>query len=255
MLALFMLVFMLRTAGEQSALLLAGGLPIAAAGLFHGRKLQLQLMARAAIWAAVIFNMVLAHIGWWTSAASAAAVTGSLALLIAGPAASAEPGAFQPVAYQRTLTLSLVLGLADAFTLWMWTGFAVLDHAPMPVTAWLLAFAVITLVSVIGLYRLRMWGLALSVLANLGIAIVFGAGLVQVQELKIIFITTAIAQLVVALPVLAGVILRRPLEPPAWLLRASRLLVPTALVMMIALALQPLCGRPVLRQLGEWLLR
>jgi hypothetical protein len=255
MLALFMLVFMLDTAKGESFLLLSGGLPLAAAGLFHGRKLQLQLMARAAIWAAMILDMVLAHIGWHMGAASGAVVTGALALLVAGPVASAEPGAFQPVAYQRTLTLSLVLGLADTFTLWMWTGFAMLGNAPVIDTLGFLACAVVTLVSVIGLYRLRMWGLALSVVGNAGIVIVFGLDLIRLPELKIIFITPAIAQLVVALPVLAGVILRRPLEPPAWVLRASRMLVPTALVMMIALAIQPLFGRPVLRQIAEWLLR
>ena len=53
---------------------------------------------------------------------------------------------------------------------------------------------------------------------------------------------------------IAGVILRRPLELPAWLERSSRLLLPGALLAVIALAVQPMFGRSVLRELAMWLL-
>jgi hypothetical protein len=183
-------------------------------------------------------------------------VSGALALLIAGRVrADAEPGAFQPVAYQKTLTLSLVLALADTFTLWMWTAFALTGGAPPADTLGFAICAVATLASAIGLYRLRLWALALSVVTNAGIALVFGARIIDVQELRIVFITTAIAQLVLALPVIVGVIRRRPLELPAWLQCGSRVLLPGALIAVIALALQPLQGRSILIDLAMWLLR
>ena len=255
LLALLAFVFMLRLADEAHALLLPAALPAIAAVLFQSRKLQLQLLARAAIWAAVILNMLLAHLDRPPSWATAMVVSGALALLAAGRvAADSEPGAFQPVAYRKTLTLSLVLAFADTLTLWMWTAFALLGGAPAADTLGFLACAVVTLVGAVGLYRLRMWALALNVLANLGIAIVFAAGLIEIRELKIVFITTALAQLLVALPVLLGVILRRPLELPTWLQRGSRALLPAALLGVIALALQPLFGPSILLRLGLWLL-
>jgi hypothetical protein len=64
-----------------------------------------------------------------------------------------------------------------------------------------------------------------------------------------------LAQLVLALPVVIGVIRRRPLELPAWLQRSSRVLLPGALLAVIALALQPLQGRSILIDLARWLLR
>ncbi|HWO17647.1 MAG TPA: hypothetical protein VNO30_02685 [Kofleriaceae bacterium] len=247
--------FMVKVAEHEHLLLLPAALPAIAAPLFHIRKLQAQMLARAGIWSAVMLGMLFAHLERQPSAAIAMVVSGALALLIAGrSAASAEPGAFRPVAYQKTLTLSLVLALADTLTLWMWTAFALLGGAPRKDTLGFFICAVITLASVIGLYRLRMWGLALGVLGNLGIAIVFGARIIDVQELRIVFITTALTQLLVALPVLVGVIRRRPMELPAWLQNSTRVLYPAALLGVIALALQPLTGRSILLDIAMWLL-
>jgi hypothetical protein len=99
-----------------------------------------------------------------------------------------------------------------------------------------------------------MWGLTLNVLANIGIAIVFGTGIIDVQELRIVFMAAALVQLLLALPVLVGVIRRRPLELPMWLQRGARVLLPAALIAVIALAIQPLFGRSILVQLADWLL-
>ena len=247
---------MVKVAEDGSFVPLPALLPGIAVLLFHGRTLPAQMIARAAIWSAVILGMLFAHLERPPHHASAMVVSGALALLVAGrAAASAGPGAFQPVAYQKTLSLSLVLALADTLTLWMWTAFALLGGARTADTLGFFACAMITLVSVIGLYRLRLWGLALGVLANIGIAIVFGADLIRVHELKLVFIATALAQLLVALPVLVGVIRRRPMELPAWLQHSSRVLFPAALVAVIALALQPLFGRSVLIEIAMWLMR
>jgi hypothetical protein len=136
----------------------------------------------------------------------------------------------------------------------MWAGFALQGHARTTEVVAFFTLGSITLVSAIGLYRLRMWGLVLGVLANAGIAILFGARLIDIYELRIVFVATALAQLLVAVPVLVGVVVRRPLEPPAWLERASRVLLPIALVGVIALALQPLFGRSILIRIAEYLL-
>ncbi|HSK04841.1 MAG TPA: hypothetical protein VK932_26510 [Kofleriaceae bacterium] len=259
LLAILASVFMIKVAERTPVLLLPAALPVLAAVLLHRPRLQAQLVARAALWAAMILHMLLghveAHVNARPNASIAVAVAGALALLVAGRVSpGAEPGAFQPAAYRKTLTLSLVLALADTFTLWMWTAFALLGGAPTLDMLGFLACAIVTLVGAIGLYRLRMWALALNVLANVGIALLFGARIIDVQELRLVFIASALAQLLVALPVLAGVILHRPLELPGWLQRGSRVLLPAALIAVIALALQPLFGRSVLVELAIWLL-
>jgi hypothetical protein len=253
--ALLSVASVLEVAGHELILFLPAALPATAAVLFHRRKLQLQLIARAAIWTAMILNMLIAHLDREPHYAVAAVVSGALALLAAGRIPEgAEAGSFQPVAYQKTLTLSLVLALADTLTLWMWTVFALLGGAPALDTLGFFSCAVVSLVGAVGLYRLRMWALVLNVLANIGIALVFGLGFIHVYELRIAFVATALAQLVVALPVLVGVIRRRPLELPAWLQHSARVLLPAALLGVIALAVQPLFGRSVLVQLAAWLL-
>jgi hypothetical protein len=255
LLALLATGFMVKTTADGRIVPLPAILPAIAVLLFHGRTLPAQMIARAAVWSAMILGMLLAHLEREPSYASAMVISGALALLVAGRgAASAEPGSFRPVAYQKTLTLSLVLALADTLTLWMWTAFALMDAVRVIDKLGFLAFAVLTLVSAIGLYRLRMWGLTLSVLANIGIAVVFGTGLIRVYELKLVFIATALAQLLVALPVLVGVIRRRPMELPAWLQHSARVLYPLALLAVIALALQPRFGRSVLIEIARWLL-
>lgn len=256
--SLFSLVafgFMFRIADRAPFMMMPAMMAIAAAALFHWSSMQAQLIARAAIWTPMILNLLLAHLDPEAHDAVGMVVSGALALLAAGRITDdVTPGSFQPVAYRKTLTLSLVLALADTLTLSMWTAFAVIAETSMVDQLGFGLCAVATLASAIGLYRLRMWGLVLGVIANVGIAIVFGAGIIEVQELKIVFIATAAAQLLVATPVIAGVILRRPLETPAWLQKLSRFLLPVALLGVIALAIQPMFGPSILLRLATWLL-
>src|SRR5436190_11195294 len=94
--ALLAFASVLEVAGRELVLLLPAVLPATAAVLFHRRKLQLQLIARAAIWTAVILNMLIAHLDREPHYAIAAVVSGALALLAAGRIpAGAEPGSFQ----------------------------------------------------------------------------------------------------------------------------------------------------------------
>lgn len=256
--SLFSLVafgFMFHIADRAQFMMLPAMMSIAAAALFHWPSMQAQLIARAAIWTPMLLNMLLAHLDQEAHDAVGMVVSGALALLAAGRITeNVTPGSFQPIAYRKTLTLSLVLALADTLTLSMWTAFAVVAEAPRVDQLGFGLCAAVTLASAIGLYRLRMWGLVLGVIANVGIAIVFGAGIIEVQELRIVFIATAAAQLLVATPVIASVILRRPLELPAWLQTISRFLLPVALLGVIALALQPLFGSSILLRLATWLL-
>jgi hypothetical protein len=256
LLAILSCMFMVEVAEESPVLLLPAALPAVAALLFHFRTLQSQLIARAAIWAPMMLAMLFAHLDDDSPGfAMLMVASGALALLVAGRVSEKhEPGSFRPAAYRKILTLSLMLALADTFTLWMWALFAILGGARPNIAMGFLVFAVITLCSVHGLFRLQMWGLVLNLLANIAIAIVFQARIIDVQELRLAFIGSAIVQLLLALPVLIGVLRRRPLEAPAWLERASRLLPPIALIGVIALAIQPLFGPSILLRLASWLL-
>lgn len=70
---------------------------------------------------------------------------------------------FSPNAYRLTLTASLVMGLADTWALVFYS--AVLSEAGL-----MLVCAAVMAVALFGLFRMKVWGLALCIAANLVIA-------------------------------------------------------------------------------------
>jgi hypothetical protein len=74
----------------------------------------------------------------------------------------------------------------------------------------------------------------------------------DMQVGRLVFIVPALAQILIALPVLLAIVRRRPLTLPGALARLGTLLPVTTIVVMAALNLQAWCGEPVLRVFVRW---
>ncbi|MCA9553781.1 MAG: hypothetical protein KC933_27325 [Myxococcales bacterium] len=210
-------------------------LPVAA-GLVFVRRLEPQILARAVLWGLLVVGTLLAvavngsaveaHLVSLAFALGAGAAL--LALGASGLDAPPARAAFVPQAFRGVLVSILVMAIADTCTLIFWSGLALenkLSPTPGP-QIFVVTSAVVMLVAVMGLYGLRVWGFALNMLANVGIAA--GAWLVGLDAAIATSLTaTAAAQLLVGLPLLRGLAAGRETEalPP----RVARALAATVI--------------------------
>jgi hypothetical protein len=206
--------------------------PAVAAGLIWLRPIAAQLLARGAWWSfllgggllSVAARDIAAHFGFLAVACSA------IALLAAGRTGLDEgAGRFRPVAFRGTLILALVLAMADtgAF-IWMGSGTAMFGGHPS-----LLIMALPMAVGVVGLLRLRTWGLLLSLASNLLVAILGSTGVLYLDgPLRALFVTTACLQLIIPLPMLVSIWRGRSPGPDRW--RQAKTLATTTVIAGIA---------------------
>lgn len=191
--------------------------PVSAALVFVPR-LEPQILARAVMWGMLVFGTLLSVVAdtprLEANLISMGLVFGSgLALLTLGAAGLDAPPArraFVPVAFRGVLVAILVMALADTATLLFWGGLVLEDGPDRPALfAFLFGAGGLMLVAVMGLYGLRVWGFALNVLANLAIA--SGAWFIPrlPNEIAACLTATAIAQLVVGMPLMKGLFARK----------------------------------------------
>jgi hypothetical protein len=193
--------------------------PAVAAGLIWLRPIAAQLLARGAWWSFLLGGGLLsvaarddvARFGFLAVACN------GIALLAAGRTGLGEgaegAGRFRPVAFRGTLILALVLAIADtgAF-LWMGSGTAMFGGHPS-----LLIMAMPMAVGVLGLLRLRTWGLLLSLASSLLVAILGSTGVLYLEgPLRTLFVSTACLQLLVPLPMLVSIWRGRSPGPDRW---------------------------------------
>lgn len=212
--------------------------PVAAAVLAHVPSLGAQLLARGLWWSNLVLGVILCALGSRReSAVGLSLVIGCGAALVIADrralAAAAERAGFRPVAFAGTIQLMMVLALADAPTLLL---FATLesDHPASRAAVALAATAAALLVGFIGLYRLALWG----VLVNVGASLALGAALATralsvERDLVTPLLALSALQVLVALPMLASIVTRRPLPAPSARTRGA---LATALVVALALA-------------------
>jgi hypothetical protein len=209
------------------ALWLPTGLLALSGLLLWRRSVGGQLLARAVWWSNLILGTLIATSGGSSErglAALLALCTGG-ALIAVGRAdldATTPSGTFLPLAFRGTLICMLVMAMADAQSLLLFGAIEVTEHhhcVPEALSreALPLMLAVPLLVSVIGLYRLRLWGLLLNLAASLSLAL---ASLTEVLDLprplRVAYVVTAGAQWIVSLPLLLALIRRRaPAERPS----------------------------------------
>ena len=105
-------------------------------------------------------------------------------------------GAFTPNAFRNTLLASLLFGLADTWAL-LFYGLC------LKATIAVFACAGLMFIALAGLYRLKVWGLALCVVANLIVAGCGLSGLLQLPDILTCgLVATAAIQLLLPIPLI-----------------------------------------------------
>jgi hypothetical protein len=204
-----------------AALWLPTLLLVASAAFIWRRQVGAQLLARAIWWSNLILGTLIATTGDSSErgiAAILALCTGT-PLIAVGRADLDEAtpsGSFFPMAFRGTLICLLVMAMADAQSLLLFGTLKLTEpHQHYYSEALLqralpIAIAIPLLVSVIGLYRLRLWGLLLSLAASLALALLVVWDAFDLPgPLLIAYVVTSAAQWLVALPLLVALIRRR----------------------------------------------
>jgi len=216
-------------------LLLLMSAPLLAAVSIASRRVGFQLLARGIWWSFLLLGgLIAAMIGLEDDGKSGYpclfTVANAFCLLAVGTTGLDDDGGrFRPAAFRGTLLLAMVLAIADSVTL-LWIGSAQAVDAR--------AFGALFLVpgmivGVIGLLRLRTWGLLISLTCNVLVAILASTGVLNLPaELRWLLVSTAIAQLLVPVPMWIA-IARRRLPPPERFRRLKRV-VSTAVIAGIA---------------------
>ncbi|MEM6293420.1 MAG: hypothetical protein AAGA54_19260 [Myxococcota bacterium] len=114
--------------------------------------------------------------------------------------------AFEPVAHRSLLTLSLVMGLADAVILALVGALSLSDPGMHSVIR--LGLAAVLATGAWGLSRLRVWGLAVMALGNLLEVFAIGTGAFDsLGPLLFTLLATAVVQLLLPVPVYGAMLL------------------------------------------------
>lgn len=206
------------------ALYLPCALLLCAALAIHARALGAQLLCRATWWGGLVLGVLVSLAGALDEqpAARILASLCGLALLAAsdlGLAREDTGGAFDPRAYRGTILIALVLALADIQTLSLFGAIAAEIEIGAPWRP--IACAAVMIVGLVGLVRLKTWGLVVNVAANVMIAALAVSGALELAEPVVVALTsTAVAQLVLPLPMIAGLV--RGARPTAAHPRAAR---------------------------------
>ena len=190
------------------------------AGMALSQKLSMQLLARSiwwqvALYASVFIGIAICHevdakelfVFWpvW------AMLGGSIvSIAAAGKMGLTQDNAhFAPTGFRIALVLSLILALADTQALLFYTALftevAVRDESSKHLFDALpfLASAGLMMTALYGLYRLKIWGVGLNLVANFLIAgLALGGVLELPEELAGLLAATAVAQLLIPAPML-----------------------------------------------------
>lgn len=199
--------------------------------------LAAQLLARGLWWSNVVLGVMLVAFGsrHETLVGMSLVLGGGAALALADRrslAAAAERDDFRPVAYAGTIQLLMVLALADAPTLLLFTQVAARDEMTGSSAALALAAAGL-LTGFVGLYRLALWGVLATSGTSLALGVALVTGVVHVdREVDGPLAVMCAVQVVVAAPMLLSLATRRPLPG---LSPRTRGMLATALLAALAL--------------------
>lgn len=178
--------------------------------LLHRTHLGGQFLVRAVLWSNLILGFLVAISSGGADGGFGAAIavgTGAGLIILGRSGLDGESSHFAPAAFRTSLILAFVMALADTQSLMLF-GANALERGHNVGLA--LPCAAVMLVALVGLYRLRVWGLALNVGANVAIA-----GLAATDALGVpppivwALCTTAAVQLVLPMPLLAAMWKRR----------------------------------------------
>ena len=195
-----------------------------AAGLVWSRRLPAQLLARACWWCFLLVSemgAILSGAREHPNPAFGVLFSGLALLAIGRYGLEQESGAFKPVAFRGTLQLSLVLAMADTASLAICGLVNILIAPEMGYATRLFPLAAFTGLGVVGLLRLRTWGLLVALTSNVLVGVLALTRRLPVPApLQYLFLATTLLQVIVPIPMLVRLILRRP--PPMDRFRAFR---------------------------------
>jgi len=228
-----------------AALWLPTGFLLAAALLVHHRHVGSLLLVRAVLWSNLLLGTVVCWYGGSSDrhVAPILALANGAALLLLGRRGldgGAQNGRFVPMAFRGALVAILVMALADAQTLLFFGSlYFQLSGVDLRLVVPPLLIAGAFLGSVAGLYRLRVWGLALDAVASLGLLAFATTDLLRLGPMfNIVFAGSAIFQLVLVASVVVR-LARGAAPAPSRLSRASVWLGMLAVAALMASAIVP----------------
>jgi hypothetical protein len=228
-----------------AALWIPTGLLVLSAVLLHHGQVGSQLIARSVWWANLVLGTLLALKGYDTELRVGVLLTSAtgIALLTMGRLGldEGEDSAFRPVAFRATLTLGMVMAVADAQALAL---FAALKLGPdgwkesaderLPQAAMLAVSAALLIAAIAGLYRLRVWGLFLATACAAGVCALSVSNAYGLPSpLATGMALTSAVQVLLPTPVFMAILGSRPVRGSQS--RVARL-VPGALVVLMMAA-------------------
>ncbi|HEU4407486.1 MAG TPA: hypothetical protein VFS43_19625 [Polyangiaceae bacterium] len=226
---------------DWQALLVTASLALSLA-LFNLNHVGAQIAARGLWWAQFLFGLVLCWVkpDGFEREALAVVLGGGGALLLAGSAGlradAPTRGAFAPVAFRRTLLVSIALSVAEVQALGVAS--SGLLGADDPLGVELGACALLLAAGLIGLYRLRFWGVLLHWLGTALLAAFAVRALRAAAEADVVYVWGAgvVVQLLLPLPMLLAIARRTPVAPAAASPLAPRLFFGAVAALMLASA-------------------
>jgi hypothetical protein len=224
---------------------LPAGLLVLSAALAHHGRTGSQLLARGVWWANLVLGTLfcLAGSGSERSFGLTVVLATGAPLLAMGRMGLDEDdeGAFRPLAFRRTLSLAMIMAVADAQALLFWGVFKLrydkwtrgpLPHETQGVI--LLLAAAVVLFGIVGLYRLRVWGLVVGAVSALGLIALAMSDVCGLEPpLPQSLVATSAIQLLLPVPIIAAIVRgRAPApSPPSFAAR----LAPQAVVALLVL--------------------
>ena len=195
---------------QRLPLLLLMSAPVLAAASIASRRVGAQLLARGIWWSFLLLGgLIAAMIGidgdMKPGYVCQFTLANAVCLLAAGTTGLDDDGGgrFQPAAFRGTLLLAMVLAIADTATL-LWIGsLEAMDEKMFG--ALLLVPGMI--LGVVGLLRLRTWGLLVSVTCNALVVVLASTGVLDLPaQLRWMLTATAAAQLLVPVPMWIAIV-------------------------------------------------
>lgn len=178
--------------------------------LFFRKNLGSQMLTRALWWQTLLFGVLLLASERGAGFAIACFMSmGALMALVGagriGPTEEDEDSPFHPIAFRTPLMIALVLAIADTVTLFLYAGVGLERFS---INSPLLTVAGIAmLVGLHGMYRLKLWGVALNLVTNLVVAGLILHGVFEIPApLNAGLIATALIQLFLPIPMLGKII-------------------------------------------------
>src|SRR5260221_8072028 len=197
---------------------------VVAAALIWSRRLGAQLLARACWWSFLLVGTLGLAItaGGGSGSARLQLMYGVLgcafALLAVGRAGlDRDSDGFRPVAFRGTLLLSMLLAMADSGVLGLMSaGMLIGGHTHIK-DLFVVPLCLLTCLGVVGLIRLRTWGLLVALATNVLIGtLAWNGAFGGSGPIRALFMSTALLQLAVPLPMLVTLVRRRVPAPDRW---------------------------------------